>query len=154
MANIIKDALSQNFSDLDVKVIAEPGTFYVASAYTLACNIHSIRNITNDQNQEIRRMYYIDNGIFGSFNGVMSYHDVVTPLTLAEYPGCKLLPSSVWGQTCDGLDKVVDEVLLPDMQIGDWMVFEDMGAYSLTLVTSFNGASIPKVFYLMTKELW
>lgn len=154
MADSIKEALSQYFSDLDVKVIAEPGTFYVASAYTLACSIHSIRNITNDNNQEIRRMYYIDNGIFGSFNGVMSYHDVVTPLTLEEYPGCKMLPSSVWGQTCDGLDKVVDEVLLPDMQIGDWMVFESMGAYSLSLVTSFNGAPIPKVYYLITQELW
>lgn len=71
-----------------------------------------------------------------------------------EYPGSKLYSSSVWGPTCDGLDQVLDNVLLPQMHLGDWMVFEDMGAYTLPVASPFNGFPVPKVHVVADEGIW
>lgn len=70
-----------------------------------------------------------------------------------EKPG-KLQPSSVWGPTCDGLDQVVDSVMLPPLDIGDWLVFQDMGAYTLPVASTFNGFPIPKVHAVIDESIW
>ena len=61
--------------------------------------------------------------------------------------------STVWGPTCDGLDKVCDHVLLPsDLQANrDWLVFSNLGCGGfgggLGLGTAFNGFDPPDVSY-------
>lgn len=35
--------------------------------------------------------------------------------------------------------------MIPDLDIGDWLVFRDMGAYTTTVSTSFNGFKIGDV---------
>ena len=48
----------------------------------------------------------------------------------------------IWGQTCDGSDVVVPSTQgcrLPMLDIGDWLYFEDMGAYTNSQGTYFNG---------------
>lgn len=66
----------------------------------------------------------------------------------------KLTHASVWGPTCDGLDQVCDNVLLPEMDIGDWIVFEDMGAYTLPVASPFNGFPIPRVHVVASEDIW
>lgn len=56
-----------------VDIIAEPGRFYAASAFTLATNIHSKRETQN------HAMYYINDGVYGSFNCIFYDHAVVSP---------------------------------------------------------------------------
>lgn len=48
-------------------------------------------------------------------------------------------PSLLWGPTCDSGDKIIDEILLPDMQTGDFISVKNMGAYTKSLETTFNG---------------
>ncbi len=61
--------------------------------------------------------------------------------------------STVWGPTCDGLDKVCDQVLLPsNLQANrDWLVFSNLGCGGfgggLGLGTAFNGFDPPDVSY-------
>ncbi|XP_074035724.1 ornithine decarboxylase [Leptinotarsa decemlineata] len=157
IADVINVALDDFFSDLEVQVIAEPGRFYVSSAYTLACNIHSIRNVTQIDEETgelaIHRMYYINDGVL-RFNCILYDHQVVNPVPLKEHPGSKYYRSSVWGPTCDGLDQVVEQVMLPEMKVGDWMVFENMGAYTLPVASPFNGFPIPKVQIVMDESIW
>lgn len=155
IANVVNAALDDYFPNGNVQIIAEPGRFYVSSAYTLACNVHSIRTIqsNNDPNQ-IHRMYYINDGVYGSFNCILYDHQVVQPQPLNEYPGSKYYESSIWGPTCDGLDQVMDNVLLPDMKLGDWIIFEDMGAYTLPVASPFNGFPIPKVHIVADENIW
>lgn len=158
IAEVVNGALDDFFPDPSVHVIAEPGRYYVASAYTLACNIHSVRRVeTKDPvtgNLVARNMYYINDGVYGSFNCMLYDHQQVTPLPLKECNGSKLYPSSVWGPTCDGLDQVSEDVLLPEMKIGDWLVFEDMGAYTLPVASHFNGFPIPKVHVVADESVW
>ncbi|XP_066152555.1 ornithine decarboxylase 1-like [Euwallacea fornicatus] len=157
IAEVVNRALDELFSDLNVRFISEPGRYYVSSAYTLACNIHSVRKITEEDAQgrcfETHRMYYINDGVYGSFNCILYDHQVVTPIPLKEYAEPKI-SSSVWGPSCDGLDQIIEDMSLPDMQVGEWVVFENMGAYTLPVASPFNGFPIPKVYYVMTHREW
>ena len=46
--------------------------------------------------------------------------------------------SIVWGQTGDSKDKVC-ETTLPELSIGDWLYFDNMGAYTVSVASTFNG---------------
>nr|QXT59673.1 ornithine decarboxylase 1 [Nephotettix cincticeps] len=144
IAEVVNSALDDYFPEtLGVQVIAEPGRFYVASAYTLATLVHSKRET----------MYYINDGVYGSFNCILYDHAIVKPIPLENKEG-KPVVSSVWGPTCDGLDQVVESVLLPPLDIGDWLIFEDMGAYTLPVASTFNGFPVPKVHAVIDESVW
>eukprot|EP01106_Pelomyxa_sp_JSP_P018565 TRINITY_DN866_c0_g1_i8.p2 TRINITY_DN866_c0_g1~~TRINITY_DN866_c0_g1_i8.p2 ORF type:complete len:146 (-),score=66.16 TRINITY_DN866_c0_g1_i8:814-1251(-) len=49
--------------------------------------------------------------------------------------------STVFGPTCDSLDCVCKNVALPELEVGDWLYFENMGAYTSSAHSSFNGFS-------------
>ena len=46
--------------------------------------------------------------------------------------------SIIGGQTCDSHDIVCD-FELEELEIGDWVVFYCLGAYSMSVATNFNG---------------
>lgn len=66
----------------------------------------------------------------------------------------QIFQSSIWGPTCDGLDQVIDLVNLPLMKMGDWIIFEDMGAYTIPVASTFNGFPLPKVFAIANRGIW
>ena len=37
---------------------------------------------------------------------------------------------SVWGPTCDSMDCITRDGLLPKLDVGDWLYFDNMGAYT------------------------
>jgi ornithine decarboxylase len=81
---VVNAALDDYFPpSMGVQVIAEPGRYYVASAYTLATLVHSKRDT----------MYYINDGVYGSFNCILYDHAVVTPVPLEVCPVSDLSPS-------------------------------------------------------------
>lgn len=65
-----------------------------------------------------------------------------------------MYPCSIWGPTCDGLDRIVEQCNLPDMQVGDWLVFETMGAYTVAASSTFNGFQRPDIHYVMSRPAW
>lgn len=65
-----------------------------------------------------------------------------------------LFSSSVWGPTCDALDQVCKNVMLPDLEVNDVLMFENMGAYTIPIASPFNGFPLPKVeYYIERKQL-
>ncbi len=114
-------------------------------------------------------MYYISDGTYGSFNCVLYDHWELNDMSqmkffvwdeyLAEYvikekKDLKLkkkFSSTVWGPTCDSMDCLVKNFAMPELKIGDWMVFENTGAYTIAAGCEFNGFPRPKVFYLSTR---
>ena len=98
-------------------------------------------------------MYYINDGLYGSFNCVLYDHIVPNPRVLKSATDAVTTNSSVWGPTCDGLDKINDSCLLPELNIGDWLFYEDMGAYTVSGHSSFNGFMKPVAhYYCVDKE--
>jgi len=112
--------------------------------------------------------YYINDGVYGAFNNLMFDHATVRPRRLKfsiknalkdnseGYDGSdseeekdnNLYASTVFGPTCDSIDVISRSVLLPKMKIGDWMYFQNMGAYTMAAASSFNGFSPSDRFYV------
>jgi len=61
-------------------------------------------------------MYYVNDGVYGSFNCLVFDHATVKPETLKESSGDALYPSSIWGPTCDSMDCITKNVALPKVK--------------------------------------
>ncbi|XP_052122912.1 ornithine decarboxylase 2-like isoform X8 [Frankliniella occidentalis] len=154
MAKAINSSVAEFFPSPDVDVISEPGLYFVSSAFTLAANVHSKREVRNEAGDLESVMYYINDGVYGSFFDVLNrrrFHGL--PLE-AHGESCDAVPSSVWGPTCDGTDKVEDGNLLPPLELGSWLLYHNHGAYTVALATGFNGLPTPKVHAVVSTSTW
>lgn len=50
--------------------------------------------------------------------------------------------------------QLVANVLLPSLDIDDFIIFENMGAYSIAIATRFSGFPLPKVEYYVEFKHW
>ena len=102
-------------------------------------------------------MLYINDGVYGSFNCLLYDHATVDVemLDKAELGDGERHTAvrSVWGPTCDGLDCVLPEVELPDLEIGAWLYFRNMGAYTLAAGSTFNGMPRPGVHHCCSARM-
>ncbi|XP_061099861.1 ornithine decarboxylase-like [Conger conger] len=162
---VINPALDKYFPvDSGVRVIAEPGRYYVCSAYTLAVNIIAKKVVMKEQTasddeddgaNDRTLMYYVNDGVYGSFNCILYDHAHVLPcLHKKPKPDERTYPCSIWGPTCDGLDRIVEQCILPDLPLGEWMLFENMGAYTVAASSTFNGFQKPDIHYVMSRSAW
>ncbi len=113
----------------NVQVIAEPGRFIAAPAMTC---VSSVIGIAKRNNQP---WYYLDDGIYGSFSGQIFDH--------AKYPIFSLKKgenhaSVLAGPTCDSIDILATDILLPKLKLGDLIIAPMMGAYTSATATEFN----------------
>lgn len=148
-AQVIKPSLAAHFGDRkDLRVIAEPGRYFAETAATLAVRIIGKR-VRGD-----KREYWANDGIYGSlFCMKMDAVDVsIAPLKDSE-EGTKMHESTVFGPTCDSLDVVASELPLPEMEVGEWMVLPNMGAYAKAMGSSFNGFSTPAMRVYLANSL-
>ena len=60
--------------------------------------------------------------------------------------------SVIWGPSCDSADRIMD-VSMPELNVGDWILVDNIGAYSLVLATGFNGFEKPKVYPVGTAQI-
>ncbi|XP_013777517.1 ornithine decarboxylase-like [Limulus polyphemus] len=153
----INEALDEHFPhDCGVDIIAEPGRYMVASAFTLCVNIIAKRTTTMPaENGESVNMYYLNDGVYGSFNCIIFDHAEVTPdPLLPEDSKRDVCCSSLWGPTCDSMDRILQSCYLPDMNVGEWIVFQNMGAYTLAAASTFNGFEKPSVKVVLPLATW
>ena len=60
--------------------------------------------------------------------------------------------TKIYGPTCDTLDCIVPEDNLPELDVGDWLVWVDMGAYTNASRSDFNGITRPMSYYYISNE--
>jgi len=174
IATKLGPALDRLFS-ADVKIIAEPGRYFVHAAGTLFTCVSAKRKVVttdvpamevvssddSDEDMEKRaRMepgfrYYVNDGCYGSFNCIMFDHrENLVPDLLLDSGGkaltisSRLFDCSVFGATCDGIDRISASCALPDVPIGTWFVYTNMGAYTTAAASKFNGFDLPSTFYV------
>jgi ornithine decarboxylase len=113
-----------------VRVIAEPGRFIAGPSGT------AVSTVVGRAQREGRWWYYLDDGLYGSYNGQL-YDHALYPI---DAPGCTgpTHPSVLAGPTCDSIDVVREDIPLPELQIGDLVVGRMMGAYTACSATDFN----------------
>lgn len=167
IAGVINMALDKYFpDDSNVQVIAEPGRYMIASAITIGVNVIAKRVVARDQHGENGElmdapsmsdepaiMYYVNDGVYGSFNCVLFDHQTVSANSLTSTDEMTY-ESSIWGPTCDGIDCIMQTVQLPMHEIGEWFYFNDMGAYTVSAASTFNGMQGParKYYYCLQSE--
>ena len=131
-----------------VQVIAEPGRYFaetVADLYT---------KVIGHRTRGVEQHYWINDSLYGSFNCILYDHAKPTASVVAQTPAPPAppaplqesqtqLPCIIWGSTCDGFDKIL-ETSLPRVQVGDWLCWNNMGAYTLAGASSFNGIPFDK----------
>ncbi|XP_010883495.2 antizyme inhibitor 1 [Esox lucius] len=149
-----------------VSIMAEPGSYYVSSSFTLAVNIIEKQVVSPDRhvdqlhdgpspNHEPEFLYYMNNGVYGSFASKLADNVIPAPAVhksvRSEDP---VFASSLWGPSGDELDLVVDCCLLPELSVGDWLIFSNAGAYSLGSQATFADISRPPVYYTISSTDW
>ncbi|XP_071637260.1 ornithine decarboxylase 2-like isoform X1 [Temnothorax longispinosus] len=148
--SIINDAIQ----DLDpsIRIISEPGRYYVTSSFTLASYLHSKKITSKDG--VMMRMYYMNCGVYHSFiEELLGLRARVPQLVFEPISEEKFL-SNIWGPTADSYDLIIKNVMLPELQIGDWLIWKEMGAYTLSVSCAFNGYPIPIVIPIIRKSQW
>lgn len=143
----------------DLKIISEPGRYFAATSATLVTKIigkrpYKLDSTSSDEDDEededhvlhIHRnkgiMYFLNDGLFGDLLGKVwepHYFKLVPGISKDEMIKRNCYQSIVWGPTCDSTDVVADGVNLPEMQVGEYFLSPDYGAYTSCLKTSFNG---------------
>lgn len=121
-----------------IRVIAEPGRYYVESSFTIATHIIARRTVQDDLKAgQPSYMLYMNDGVYGNFSGILFDHQKPIPKVLRHGPDyfynsmpreVHLTEYSVWGPTCDGIDCISKSCYLPEvLEAGDWLYFSDMG---------------------------
>lgn len=132
----------------NIKITADCSRWYVTSAYCLVANVIAKRKV-EDAISAQSYMYYLNDGVYGSFSFLLYETNVqVTPYILKKSDSYMKFVSSLWGPTCDGLDCILKKIQLPELEVGDWVIFPNMGAYASSASSNFNGMPSPDVFYI------
>jgi len=123
--------------DKNVKFIAEPGRFLAGPAGILVTQVVG-RTFRNNKNY-----YYINDGIYGDFSGMVFDHCKYEFKTLRRGP--KFL-SAIAGPTCDSFDTLSMNEEIPELYVGDVVYVKNIGAYSsASAVPNFNGFPPAKI---------
>ncbi|NXB32807.1 AZIN1 inhibitor, partial [Eulacestoma nigropectus] len=165
--HVIRPLLDVYFpKESGVNVIAEPGCYYVSSAFTLAVNIIAKKTVEYDKllpsgveqtrnDDEPVFTYYINDGVYGSFASKLSEKLNAIPEVHKKYKEDEpLFASSLWGPSCDELDQIVENCLLPELSVGDWLIFDNMGSGTLGEQSTFNNYQRPLIYYMMSFSDW
>ena len=122
-----------------MEILAEPGRFMVANAATLVTEI--IGKAVRDE----KTCYYLDDGVYHTFSGIVFDH---CTYPLKSFKDGEKKVCSVFGPTCDAFDTISVAEELPDLEIGDYLYAENIGAYSIASSTYFNGFPPAKVVHI------
>ena len=123
----------------DIEILAEPGRFMVANAATLVARI--IGKAVRDG----KTCYYLDDGVYHTFSGIVFDH---CTYPLKAFKEGELKVCAVFGPTCDAFDTISVAEELPELEIGDLVYAENIGAYSIASSTYFNGFPPAKVVHI------
>ncbi|NXR70927.1 AZIN2 inhibitor, partial [Pycnonotus jocosus] len=156
-----------------VDIIARPGRYYVTSAFTLAVSITALEEIPVEQP-----------GSDGGCDSRVCPLCPQAPLSLLPFPFQRKKPltlahphpcvcsifspqrpcpeqpwhsSSLRGPRGHAEDRIADGLELPQLHVGDWLVFGNMGAYTIPAIPTsslLTGGPQPQVTYAMSRMAW
>ena len=118
-----------------MRVMAEPGRYLVSDAGWFVCRV------VGTATRRGTRWVYLDAGMFG---GIIETTEGLQYEVSTDRAG-KLIPWTVAGPTCDSVDIVMREQLLPeDLQADDFVYIPNAGAYTTSYASNFNGFPLPQ----------
>jgi len=123
-------------------VIAEPGRFFAAPIQDLYVKV-----IGKKPRKGGGWRYTIDESIYGQFSCIPYDHAKPNIARICFSEADKVprrkSPATLFGRTCDSLDWIANSVYMEELEVGDWLYIPDMGAYTTSTSTEFNGFPKP-----------
>ena len=138
LAKTITAELNRLFPE-PIEILAEPGRFLVATAAT------AVAQIIGKAVRDGKLCYYLNDGVYHTYSGLIFDH---CQYRLRSFKKGPTQICSVFGPTCDALDTITLAAQLPDLEMGDLVYSENIGAYSAASSTSFNGFPPAKVVHV------
>ncbi|XP_003740288.2 ornithine decarboxylase 1 [Galendromus occidentalis] len=130
------------------EIISEPGTFFVGSACSVCAMIVGKRDLKG------MTQLYLNESVYVSLHMALCGDSYIQlqPLSGSEIfekhtVGEGLYPTRIYGVSLDGIDRIIPCWQLPEMEIGDWILLFNQGAYSETIETPFNMLESPDRYY-------
>jgi len=146
IAKVISEKIDELFPN--TRIISEPGRYFSAACAFLATKVTSVRDQTKaDYESTADYLYYVNDGVYGSFNCIVFDHQNPIP-TFLRPKSDQFYRSTIFGPSCDGMDTILKSYPLPKMNIGEWIYWKRMGAYTMSCSVSFNGFPLPSIHYV------
>jgi ornithine decarboxylase len=148
VSEVINGEVSQFDSDLTFS--AEPGRFFVTSSTT------AVFNIIGKRKRESKMNYFINDSMYQTFSymlyesgfaDIISFKQILNGLAMDDRQ--KVL-TDIFGRTCDGMDIIYKNILMPDLTLGDTCISEHFGAYGWNTHLPFNGFKNPELVYTLS----
>ena len=121
----------------DKKFISEVGRFLVEETHTLYLHVICKKK------QKDKYIYYLDDGVYGSIG--CKIFDHAKPVINTMKKNVNFFETTLYGPTCDSFDLIEENILLPELNVGDTLYIENFGAYTTASASSFNGYKISRM---------
>jgi len=142
--------INKSFDNLNLEnkpeVLCEPGRALVAESGS------TVAKVILRKKQKI----YINDGTYGSLfdAGVLNFVLPTRMIPNGRIASKKLTSYSFYGPTCDSADFMKGPFVLPNnLKEGDYIEIGQLGAYSLTFRTKFNGFYSDQIFEVQDKPI-
>jgi len=114
----------------NVRVIAEPGRFIAGPAAL------GVASVMGRAERSGLWWYYLDDGLYSSYSGQLFDHARYPLESLKQSEDVR--PSVLAGPTCDSIDVIAENIMLPKLKVGDLVIGRAMGAYTWASASEFN----------------
>ncbi len=126
----IRGALAASFPDIEVW--CEPGRFICGTAVNL------ITRVIGSQTRNNQQWYFLDEGLYGTFSGVVFDH---WDFELVTFKDGRQIAATFAGPSCDSFDVMFRDKLSVPLAVDDLILVPNCGAYTSASATTFNGFS-------------
>ena len=127
-----------------IRFIAEPGRFFSSDTSDFFVQV------IGKKATSVGWSYTIDDSIYGQFSSILFDHATPTWFRIQDDKGVEgtrpFGPGVLFGRTCDSVDVIARAERMEELEVGDWLWFPYMGAYTRATATEFNGFPRPEVF--------
>lgn len=127
-------------SVVPIQWIAEPGRFLAANSFDFYVQV------IGKKASPVGWKYTIDDSLYGQFSGILFDYAAPTWVRVSDGAPRKRGPGVLFGRTCDSVDVIAKATDMEELEIGDWLWFPNMGAYTRATASEFNGFPAPEVF--------
>lgn len=125
-----------------IQWIAEPGRFFAKHAFDLYVQVIGKKTGPGG-------FYYtLDDSLYGQFSCILFDHAQPSWIRLGKSARKQRTynPGVLFGRTCDSLDVIARADSMEELEVGDWLYFPSMGAYTRATASEFNGFPRPAIF--------
>ena len=143
VASVINTSLTKNFPSRKPQLMAEPGRYLVADSSVIITTIIGMEKRGN------ANWLYLDIGAFQAFIEIFEFGYFPYPVYSLQQLTDGVKPPAtkqyvLSGPSCDSFDTMTRSITLPaDLHVGDRLVIDMAGAYTVVYGSNFNGFNVP-----------